>query len=168
MNKLDMSDMRRPVGVSRYQTPQTDQSYQFKKRKNIRVGIFLTFIIILAVVFCITYVIIKSLDKNSFVKRSEWQAVFLNNGQTYFGKVNKENNLVVVLENIYYLQSNMNLQSSGKDLKKQGGEFALIKLGNEIHGPYDEMFINKSSVNFIENLKANSKIVKAIESYENK
>lgn len=168
MNNQNMSGMRRPASVARSSASQVEQTFQPRKKKNIRTGILLTFIIILAVIFSITFIVIKSLDKQSFDVKSEWQAVFLNNEQTYFGKVIKENNLVVVLENIYYLQTEMNLQMSGDDLKKQGGEFALIKLGNEIHGPMDEMYINKDQVMFIENLKANSKIVKAMEDYESK
>ena len=39
---------------------------------------------------------------------------------------------------------------------------SLIKLGEELHEPEDLMIINKDNILFIENLKADSKIVKAI------
>ena len=41
----------------------------------------------------------------------------------------------------------------------------LIKLGNELHGPEDQMQITKDQVLFWENLKADGKVSKAIDSY---
>ena len=43
---------------------------------------------------------------------------------------------------------------------------SLVKLGNEIHGPEDAMYINKSSVMFWENLKSSGQVVKAIQQYQ--
>ena len=42
----------------------------------------------------------------------------------------------------------------------------LIKLGSEIHGPDDEMIINKDQVLFFENLKTDSTVAKSIASYQ--
>ncbi len=166
MNNSNMSGMRRPINYQNISQP-NQQDLGLKRRRNIRIGIWLTFLVMIILIVCFSFIIVKS--NQTFVKKTDWQAVFLNNNQVYFGKVIKENKEVVVLKNIYYLQSAMSLQrSDDKSLQQQGGEFALIKLGNEIHGPEDEMFINKEQVMFIENLKEGSKIVKAIENYENK
>src|SRR3989339_190500 len=43
---------------------------------------------------------------------SKYQAVFLSNGQVYFGKVTDANLQTLVLEDIYYLRSAGNLQTS--------------------------------------------------------
>ncbi len=96
---------------------------------------------------------------------SKYQAVFLSNGQVYFGKVVDANNQTLVLENIYYLRSSGNLQASEIP---ESDNFSLVKLGNEIHGPEDKMSINLSHVLFVENLKTDSKVVEAIMAYENK
>lgn len=92
----------------------------------------------------------------------DWQAVFLSDGQVYFGKVASENDREVILKNIYYLQTPGSLQQGGDSLNKQKGEISLIKLGGEIHGPQDEMRINREQVLFIEDLKDDSQVVEAI------
>jgi len=99
---------------------------------------------------------------------TEWQAVFLTNGQVYFGQVEKVNNEFVFLENIYYLQvvSLENTIGQPPDVQTQPEQrLTLIKLGNEIHGPTDEMMINRAQVVIIENLKDDSRVVQAIADY---
>ena len=101
--------------------------------------------------------------------RTDWQAVFLTNGQVYFGKVAKETDDELVLTEIYYLQITQPLQRSSDQNQQQQGqnELALVKLGNELHGPKDMMYINKDHVLFTEDLKGDSKVVKAIEDSKN-
>ncbi len=95
----------------------------------------------------------------------DWQAVFLTNGQVYFGTIDKDTKSEVVLKNIYYLQVTQPLQRSADqgNQAQQQNELALVKLGNELHGPTDLMRINRDHVLFIENLKPDSKVVEAIE-----
>ena len=99
---------------------------------------------------------------------SKYQAVFLTNGQVYFGKVADTNNQTMILEDIYYLRSAKNLQlSESQDASStEADNFSLVKLGNELHGPEDRMSINLSQVLFVEDLKTNSKVVEAIAAYE--
>lgn len=100
---------------------------------------------------------------------SKYQAVFLSNGQVYFGKVTDANNQTLVLENIYYLRSAGNLQTSqvkNSTSTPETDNFSLVKLGNELHGPEDKMSINLSQVLFVEDLKYDSKVVEAIRAYE--
>src|SRR3989338_4950381 len=87
---------------------------------------------------------------SSFEK--EWQAIFLSNGQVYFGQVKKENFAEIILEDIYYLQVTRPLQQTqdGEQPANPQGELSLVKLGNELHGPTDTMFINREHVLFIE------------------
>ncbi|MDP2736693.1 MAG: hypothetical protein Q8O59_02830 [bacterium] len=100
---------------------------------------------------------------------SRYQAVFLSNGQVYFGKVTDANIQTLVLENIYYLRSAGNLQTSeakNSTTTPETDNFSLVKLGNELHGPEDKMSINLSQVLFVEDLKIDSKVVEAIRAYE--
>lgn len=94
-----------------------------------------------------------------------WQAVFLTNGQVYFGNVTSITPDTVVLEKIYYLQTSGPLQAGGVP---EAQDLALVKLGAELHGPTDAMRINRQHVLFIENLKTDSKVVKAIEQFSSK
>jgi hypothetical protein len=103
--------------------------------------------------------------------RAQWQAVFLTNGQVYFGKVDKITNDLVVLTDIYYLQVvTQPLQRSQEgDTTNQETQqrLTLIKLGNELHGPRDEMVINRDHVVIMEDLKDDSRVVQAINDYVN-
>ena len=96
--------------------------------------------------------------------KASWQAIFLTNDQTYFGQVVSENSDSVVIKNIYYLQDIINLHQGAEQIPK---DFSLIKLGNEVHGPYDEMRINREHILFVEDLTEDAKIVEAINKYEN-
>jgi hypothetical protein len=112
----------------------------------------------------------RGLIKDSGDNISDYSAVFLTNGQVYFGKLYSSSNSVD-LRDIYYLQVNQqqNLQSGTKatDATTQP-DISLVKLGNELHGPNDRMLINKDQVLFTESLKSDSKVVTAINDYKKK
>lgn len=109
---------------------------------------------------------VTAVDSNKF------QAVFLTNGQVYFGKLSGLGSDYVDLENIYYLQVQQSVQPSTDQpqdtASTDNSQVSLTKLGNELHGPTDEMHISKDQVLFWENLKDDSTVVKAIKGYEDK
>ncbi len=98
------------------------------------------------------------------VKTETVQAVFLSNGQVYFGTITRMNELSMTLEDVYYLQVNQTLQGEGSEVSTN---FALQKLGAaEIHGPEDAMVINREHVLYWENLEEDSDIITAMEQYD--
>lgn len=104
---------------------------------------------------------------NGTINRSSYQAVFLTSGQVYFGKVANPWSKYVRLTDVYYLQIKEGVQS--QDLASMGtGDMTLIKLGKEMHGPTDKMEINREHILFIEDLKDDSKVVKAIKDFKGK
>ena len=106
-------------------------------------------------------------NKNSTeIKGGDYSAVFLSNGQVYFGKLKSKNNSEFVLTDVYYLQLSGNDTLS--ETKINETTFSLIKLGNELHGPMDELFIITSQVLFYENLRDDSRVVQAIKNYSDK
>ncbi|PLS81523.1 hypothetical protein CYG49_01865, partial [Candidatus Saccharibacteria bacterium] len=114
---------------------------------------------------------------NGLIARDRYQAVFLSNGQVYFGKLTLVDDQYVKLQDIYYLELSQNLQQATTTTEKKEGEGAvagaqsdprLIKLGQEIHGPEDEMVLNKDQVLFWENLKQDGTLSKSIKDYMNK
>lgn len=127
-------------------------------------------IILLIIIFGLGgFFLIKK--ENTFQEYPEdlWQAVFIDNGQVYFGHVKDVNKNDVVIENIYYLQ--VVAQPLQRSFADTGGDqpdqqLTLIKLGNEIHGPQDAMDINRQHVVLIENLKSDSRVAEAITNYE--
>lgn len=100
----------------------------------------------------------------------KYQAVFLANGQLYFGRLSWPNSQYVTLQDIYYLQV-VQQQLQGQQYSQQTGHtphVSLVKLGNELHGPEDEMRISRSQILFYEDLKPDSQVVKAIKDYQSK
>lgn len=88
------------------------------------------------------------------VSGEKWQAVFLTNNQVYFGKLRNLNAQYVALSDVYYLRTASDLNG--------GGNLNLIKLGGELHGPEDEMYIPKTQILFWENMKSSSRVVQSI------
>jgi len=88
---------------------------------------------------------------------SEYYAVFLDNDQVYFGKMISKSKEEMTLSNVYYLQANT---ATNAELNDQ--RFTLIKLGQELHGPTEEMKINVEHVVFYEQLREDSKVVGSI------
>jgi hypothetical protein len=95
-----------------------------------------------------------------------YQAVFLVNNQVYFGKLAGQNSQFPVLKDIYYLQVNQPIQPLAKGQAAANPEINLVKLGGELHGPTDEMRINRDQILLIEDLRADSNLVKAIDNYK--
>ena len=94
-----------------------------------------------------------------------YQAVFLANSQVYFGKLADHDKQFMKLTDIYYLQVTQPIQPAPKG-QTVNPAINLIKLGGEVHGPADEMDINRDQVVLIEDLRADSNLVKAIENYK--
>lgn len=92
------------------------------------------------------------------ISSGEYQAVFLDNGQVYFGKLERSRGEFYLLTDVFYLQSGVAVD--------QATNLALTKLGSEAHGPEDQMQINKEHVLFIEDMKYDSKVIQAIQQYK--
>lgn len=99
----------------------------------------------------------------------KYQAVFLTNGQVYFGHLSNVDGGYAKLTHIYYLQVQQQVQPEDKkaDTSTQP-QVSLTKLGNELHGPEDSMYIARDQVLFWENLKDDGKVVQAITDNEKK
>jgi hypothetical protein len=102
--------------------------------------------------------------------RDGYQAVFLVNNQVYFGKLSNQNAQFPVLKDIYYLQVNQPIQpvqtAKGQPAPAANPEINLVKLGGELHGPTDEMRINRDQILLVEDLRTDSNLVKAIDNYK--
>jgi hypothetical protein len=96
-----------------------------------------------------------------------YQAVFLDNGQVYFGKLSHSGRWLK-LSDIFYLQTQSLQQNSGTGDSGADSDVQLIKLGSELHGPEDIMYIKRDHVLFWENLEDDSKVVDAINKYNSK
>ncbi len=100
--------------------------------------------------------------ENKYVNKKTLQAVFLNNGQVYFGNIRSLNEKYLRVGNIYYLRVNQQVQPNQSDKNAAAQDISLVKLGCELHGPVDEMLINRDQVTFWENLKTDGQVAKAV------
>ena len=96
----------------------------------------------------------------------KYQAVYLMNGQLYFGKLSTLDSSRFKLSTVYYLQAGTNEDGTKKDTASSAdaaSNFQLIKLSGAIYGPSDEMVISKDQVLYYQNLDANSKASQLID-----
>ena len=104
-------------------------------------------------------------DKNQgkYVDSSKLQAVFLNTGQVYFGNITSVAKDSMVLTNIYYLQT---AGSGTAAQSSNNSNVTLVKLGCELHEPYDKMIINPAQITFWENLQDGGQVATAVKKFE--
>jgi len=88
---------------------------------------------------------------------ASYQAVFLANGQTYFGRYLDRIGPYAKLDSVYYIQQNPPAEPD------QPGENRLIRRGGELHGPPGVVLVPKSAVLFVEDLRDDSRVTRFIE-----
>jgi hypothetical protein len=161
-------------------TPQSNQasatahSPQQKKRKLKKLGgiKLISFILLSTASVLILALVALSVfggpvRQSKYIDTSKMQAVFLNNGQVYFGNITNLNDRYLRLTNIYYLRQNQSPQPAAQENQQPSTDnnLSLVKLGCEVHGPADEMIVNADQINFWENLKSDGQVVKAVEQF---
>ncbi len=100
-------------------------------------------------------------------KTSGYQAVFLTNGQVYFGKLTNADKQYVTLKDIYYLQVTAPATAQATpQTPAQQQQLSLVKLGQELHGPLDTMEINRDQILFFEDMKEDSQVMVAVRKYQ--
>ncbi len=98
-------------------------------------------------------------DSNSY------QAVFLDNGQVFFGKLSGVTEPYASLESAYYSKE-VNLPDDATAAQKDAAanNVSLVKAGDEVYGPENTMQIRTDKILFWQNLRGDSKVTKAIQS----
>ena len=96
-----------------------------------------------------------------------YKAVFMQNGQVYFGKISGEENGYVTLEKVYYVQTPNQNPTAGVGATT-GTEISLVRLGSELHAPESKMYINKDQIMFYQDLRKDSQVLQSILSNEQK
>src|SRR5256714_14164633 len=88
------------------------------------------------------------------IDRGAYQAVFLTNGATYFGKLEAQGDQWFLLSEVFYLSASDQTSTQ------------LIKRGSEAQGPKEPMIISREQVLFIENLRDDGDIVTLIKKFK--
>ena len=109
----------------------------------------------------------STVDESSLISTDKYQAVFLNNGQVYFGKAQEVNGRFITLDDVYYLTQNTASGTNGQATTT--GDYTLVKLGcQQIHYPEDRMVVSRDQVTFWENLNKDGKVTKSIADFKAK
>lgn len=117
-------------------------------------------IIILGLVYLLH---IGNPGESRYVDTQHLQAVFLQGGQVYFGHIKSVNDKYINLQGIFYLNSS---SANGSTSTNNNSNLSLVKLGCELHGPYDMMVLNQSQVTFWENLRSDGQVAKAVAQFD--
>jgi hypothetical protein len=83
-----------------------------------------------------------------------YQAVFLENGQTWFGHYRDRIGPYAAMDTVYYVQTKSSEDADAPATSQ------LIKRGNELHAPDPQVLIPKTAIRFIEDLRDDSPIAK--------
>jgi hypothetical protein len=144
----------------------TSSNTDKKNSKWFRAAIVAAFAVVIILVIAVIFTISTAGNDNEgkYVDTSKLQAVFLNTGQVYFGNIKTLNDKYFVLTNIYYLQTSGS--SSTTTTTSSNSNVSLVKLGCELHMPYDQMVINRDEVTFWENLQSTGQVAKAVASFQ--
>ena len=106
-------------------------------------------------VFLLAFAIIRVWDFTiPRVGAARYQAVFLSNGQTWFGHYRDRLGPYAAMESVYYVQTKAAQETDVPPTSQ------LIKRGNELHAPDPQVLIPKTAILFIEDLRDDSPIAK--------
>jgi hypothetical protein len=83
---------------------------------------------------------------------ARYQAVFLANGQTYFGHYVDRLGPYAKIENAFYIQ-----QTPAQD-EEQPAQSKIVRRGSELHHPTSFVLVPKSAILFVEDLRSDSSV----------
>ena len=107
-----------------------------------------------AVTLVATFAVVKYWDfvLTPPLGHAKYQAVFLANGQTYFGRYLDRFGPYVKVEDPFYIQQ------QPKQEGQQNPDLKLVRRGSELHEPDPEMLIPKDAILFVEDLRPDSQV----------
>lgn len=144
----------------------TRYTEQFSVQQNTKgVSVINTILIVLIVLLVTAAAFFYISAKKHALFEKSFQVVALDTGEVFFGKVKYQKKDIVELSNVYYLPINASDLFS-QDFNANSDSLSVIKIGNELHGPEDSMFILQEHIVFIQNLRENSAVVAAIKEYQ--
>ncbi len=100
--------------------------------------------------FCLLPALLAACDRGGLQFPTEYQAVFLDNGQVFFGRLTDDGSSYLTLRDVFYIK-----RQASPDKKEV--QSILVKRGSEWHAP-DFMRINSRHVLLIEPVAPDSQV----------
>jgi len=131
--------------------------------------ILIVAVIAIIIILAGVYAIMRLTRANSDLSKSsataieamDWKAVFLSNGEIYFGIIQRQHDNQLVLNNVWYITR----QTATDPTKDVQPKLSLVKLGNEVYAPENSMTINMQNVLYVEKLQKTSNVIQLIKMY---
>ena len=100
--------------------------------------------------FCLLSALLAACGRGDLQFPTEYQAIFLDNGQVFFGRLQDDGSSYLTLRDVFYIK-----QQASPDKKEV--QSLLVKRGSEWHAP-DFMRINSRHIVLIEPVAADSRV----------
>ncbi len=100
--------------------------------------------------FCLLPALLSACDRGDLKFPTEYQAIFLDNGQVLFGRLTEDGSSYLRLRDVFYIKREVSPDK--KEVKN-----ILVKRGSEWHAP-DFMRINSRHILFIEPVAPDSQV----------
>lgn len=141
----------------------------YKSRTNTRRRYrYVKFLIALVLLLAVCGVIWKMAGTDNKPRADRYQAVFLDNGQVFFGKLKNTRGAYLKLDDAYYSKSQELPEDATAEQKAAvTNNVSLVQVGKEVYGPENNLNIKAEQVLFWQDLQKDSKVSKAIKSAQN-
>lgn len=138
----------------------------YEKEPSSKKGLWATIIIVVALLVLggLGWLIVSNFKGGpTGIDTSKYQAVFMSNGQIYFGKLSDFNDASFKITSIYYPQAQATGEDEETNVNDTQSNIQLFRVTDGVHGPEDEMIITKDQILYYENLRSDSKVTQLIE-----
>lgn len=153
------------IGVSnKKETPDDHTKRQIEASSPKRKNIFFILLLLIIIAGGAFYFFNYRQEANNFSEKQKdvYYAFFLTNGQVYFGRVLEEDKKEIIVQDVHYLTSSNSGQFNTEASAPGSNGLELVKMGNEIHGPENIIYINKDHLVLYEKLREDSGVVVSI------
>lgn len=96
------------------------------------------------------------------VQGDRYQVVVMDDGQVFFGKLRTVSGDFLTLDDAYYTPQAIDSKNKDEAANTSNQPLSIIEVGEEVYGPERSLALDKSSVRYWQNLRADSKFVEAI------
>lgn len=155
----------KPVHNSSLSTPPKGLKVRREPRWLRLTSVLELFAATLLIVSVIAFLIVNSKDRGEtkYVDKSKYQAVFMNRGDVYFGKITQVNASFLRVQDVFSLNQPQTDQTKTATSQKN---YDLISITRQVHCPVNEMIIYKDQISYWENLQPEGQVVKLIDDYK--
>ncbi|HEY0087448.1 MAG TPA: hypothetical protein VGB37_01320 [Candidatus Lokiarchaeia archaeon] len=129
--------------------------------------VFTILIFVLVIIFISTSIWQDGTVRNmiqSFKYKDSYQVLFLDNGQAYFGNITEITDEYIILKDPYSIK--VQQTQADEEGQETSSEIKLLSIEDEFYKPEGYMLIEKSGINYIEELQDSSQIINIIENYK--